>query len=221
MGQTFLDKKVVIVADYRERNVINYLEYYDCKVKEMNLTVGDFIISERIGVERKTFQDFVNSVFDGRLFKQAAKLKETFSAPIIIIEGRRYFGKVNKNSLRGAMASLVVDFGIPIIQTDNEEDTAGLLFSMARREQEDLKKNISIRGKKKKKDIPELQKYLISGLPFVNSKMSKTLLEKFGTPERVFTASESELKKIRGIGEKKAKLIKKILQTKYRGEKDE
>ena len=170
MGQTFLDKKIVIVADYREKSVINYLKYYDCNVKKVNLMVGDFLASDRVCIERKKFQDFVNSIFDGRLFNQARELKKNFEKPIILIEGKKYFGNANKNSIRGAIASIAIDFSIPIVFTENEEDTAGLLFVIAKREQEDMKKNVSIRGKKNKKDIFEMQKYLVSGLPSINSK---------------------------------------------------
>ncbi len=216
MGQSFLDDKIIIIADYRERSVINYLTYYDCSVKEKNLMVGDFILSDRVCVERKKFQDFVNSIFDGRLFKQASELKKNFEKPIMIIEGRKYFGNVNKNSIRGALSSMAIDYGIPLIFTDDEEDTAGMLFTIAKREQKELNKSISIRGKKNKKNIYEMQKFLVSGLPFVNNKLSETLLESFKTPEKVFTADEEKLKKIKSIGEKKAKIIRKLLQTKFK-----
>ncbi len=220
MGQTFLDKKIKIIADYRERDIIKHLGNYDCSVKESNLMVGDFIVSDRVAIERKKYQDFVNSIFDGRLFKQASDLRMNFKNPIIIVEGRKYFGSVNKNSIRGAMASISIDFSIPMIFTDDEEDTAGMIFTIAKREQMEMKKNVSIRGRKKHKSMDEAQRYLVSGLPFVNSKISDALLKKFGTPERVFTATEEELKNLPGIGDKKAKTIKKLLQTKYGGVND-
>ncbi len=220
MGQTFLDKKVKVVADYRERKIIRHLHNYDCSIKESNLKVGDFIVSDRVGIERKTYQDFVNSIFDGRLFRQASELKSNFQNPIIMIEGRKYFGNVNKNSIRGALASIIVDFGIPIVFTSDEDDTAGMIFTIAKREQEELKRTVAIRGRKKTKTIYDAQKFLIAGLPAINSKMSTTLLKKFKTPEHVFTASEEELKKVPGIGEKKAKTIKKLLQTVYSDENE-
>ena len=37
------------------------------------------------------------------------------------------------------------------------------------------------------------------------------MLEKFGTPLRVFTASSTELSKIEGLGDARAKKIKKML----------
>ena len=40
------------------------------------------------------------------------------------------------------------------------------------------------------------------------------MLEKFGTPLRVFTATTSELSKVEGLGEARAKKIKKMLDTK-------
>ena len=45
------------------------------------------------------------------------------------------------------------------------------------------------------------------------------MLQKFGTPLRVFTASSSELAKIEGLGDSRAKKIKKMLESKSKHSK--
>ena len=40
------------------------------------------------------------------------------------------------------------------------------------------------------------------------------MLEKFGTPLKVFCASSAELAKIEGLGDSRAKKIKKLLESK-------
>ena len=53
--------------------------------------------------------------------------------------------------------------------------------------------------------------YILSSIPYVGEKTAKILLEKFGTIENISKASIQELKKIKGIGEEKAKLIHRLL----------
>ena len=51
-------------------------------------------------------------------------------------------------------------------------------------------------------------------LPGVGEKLAIRMLEKFGSPLRVFNASLSELAKVEGLGEARAKKIRKMLETK-------
>ena len=55
---------------------------------------------------------------------------------------------------------------------------------------------------------------MLCSLPGVGEKTAIRMLEKFGTPLMVFSASVIELSKISGLGEARAKKIKKMLQVK-------
>ena len=55
---------------------------------------------------------------------------------------------------------------------------------------------------------------VLCSLPGVGEKTAIRMLEKFGTPLKVFSSSTTELSKISGLGELRAKKIKKILQVK-------
>jgi Fanconi anemia group M protein len=209
-----LKEKTIVISDYREKEVNKILENLGAKVNVMNLDIGDFVLSERICIERKTHSDFVSSIIDGRIFEQAKKLKENFEKPILIIEG--YSNReINENALKGAIASLIVDFGISIINTSNALDTAKTIYWIAKKEQKEEKKAIAFKIGKKPKDAKKLQEEIVSSLPGVSNVISKRLLEKFGSVEKIFTAKEDELKEVKGIGEKLAKKIKKILTEKY------
>jgi len=61
-----------------------------------------------------------------------------------------------------------------------------------------------------------MMKYLVSGLPNVDVTLAKRLLERFGAAEEVFTATEEELMKVKGIGEKIAEGIRRVLTLRYR-----
>ena len=56
-------------------------------------------------------------------------------------------------------------------------------------------------------------------LPGVGEKTAIRMLEKFGTPLRVFTASSTELSKVEGLGGARAKKIKKMLESKSKFQK--
>ena len=70
---------------------------------------------------------------------------------------------------------------------------------------------------KKIKKSPDLERQQLSSLcslPGVGEKFAVRMLEKFGTPLKVFTATTAELAKVEGLGEARAKKIKKVLDTK-------
>jgi len=211
--------KIVIFADNREfaSRVVKELARLDCIVKPKQLEVGDYILSERVCAERKTAQDFLGSVFDQRIFAQLRDLKDSFEKPLLVIEGQNLYSErnVHPNSVRGALACIAIDYGIPILWTESPEETAALLYWIARREQVEEEKCLAIRGQKKTVTLKEQQEFLVAGLPGVNTKRAKRLLEKLGTPEKVFRASEERLKKVDGIGDVMAKNLRKILTENY------
>ena len=114
------EEQVSIFADVRERGlVVDKLFESGAKVTVGTLTCGDFILSEDVGVERKIVNDFVVSLLDGRLFEQVRRLKGHFAKPLIIIEGNFEdifkVRQVHPSALWGALASLVLDWGVPIL----------------------------------------------------------------------------------------------------------
>ncbi|MFP4116209.1 MAG: ERCC4 domain-containing protein [Candidatus Aenigmatarchaeota archaeon] len=209
------DEGIVVLADNREfrSNVVKELARKDCRVRPEQLEVGDYILSDRVAAERKSCNDFLSSVFDGNIFEQLHDLKDSFEKPVLIIEGENLYAKrdVHPNSVRGAVASIGIDLSIPIIWTTSEEDSASYLYWIARREQVEKERSVSLRGEKQPSTLEEQQLWLIAGLPGVDRKMSKRLLEEFGTPEDVFKASEKDLKEVRGIGKKTAEKLRKVL----------
>ncbi|MGC8850441.1 MAG: helicase-related protein, partial [Candidatus Bathyarchaeia archaeon] len=69
---------VKVLVDHREANsrVVAELSRLGVDVELASLPHGDYILSERVAVERKTINDFASSIIDGRLFEQASTLKE-------------------------------------------------------------------------------------------------------------------------------------------------
>lgn len=215
------DKKIKIYADSREKGsgVIKYLVDANIDVHMQNLDVGDFILSESAGVERKEVKDFVDSLLDKRLLQQVKAMRETFERPLLIIEGMDDIysvRKVHPNAIRGMLAWIAIDMKMPILYSKDFRDTAELLITIARREQEDGDKEFGIRGERKPLSDTELQEYIVSGLPGVGAQLARNMLSEFKTIEKIMTASEEELTRVDKIGKKKAEEIKKILNKEYK-----
>jgi len=207
--------KVLVIADYREREVIENLKGLGASVNEMNLKVGDFICSgDGVVVERKTHSDFVSSITDGRMFEQLKHLKENYERPIIIVEG---FSdrEINENALKATIASLITKFNVSFINTKNSLDTAKMVYWLAKKEQEDVHKHLGFKQGKKPKETKLLQEYVLSSIPGISKVLATRLLEKFGSIEQVVNAQEMELSKVKGVGKKLASKVKKLLTNKY------
>ncbi len=214
--------KVHIYADCREApsQINNYIEELGALVSCKQLKVADYIASDRVGIERKTVQDFVGSIMNGRLFRQLEELSQSFMSPVLIIEGNPEVlwseNSLHPNAMRGALSSIAVDYKVPIIWTRNSRETAKQVHWMAYREQKKIGNGISIRGEKLPRDSRHQQEFIVAGLPHVSTKLSKRLLKQFGSVKKVFNAKPERLMKIDKIGEKKARTIFELLNRDYK-----
>ena len=206
-----------IVIDERERKsgIPKLLQTIGVNVEVKTLPIGDYIVSHETVVERKSIHDFMSSVFDGRLFDQCNRLKDHFQFPIILLEG--YVDEIesiaeNPLVFYGALSTVAIDFKIPIIPTPNASHTAKLLVSLSSRKESP--KGPLLKKIKKSNDIQKQQLIVLCSLPGVGEKTAIRMLEKFGSPLKVFSSSTKDLAKISGLGESRAKKIKKMLHGK-------
>jgi Fanconi anemia group M protein len=215
-----MDQKPKIICDHREQRsgVVKKLYELDAEIETAQLQVGDFILSNRVCVERKTVKDFLQSIIDNRLFNQISEMVANFEKPIIIVEGDEdiYAERaIHPNAIRGTIAALAIDFRIPIIYTTCEHETALFLYTIASREQIDKKVNISLRGEKKPVDDSFLQEYIICGFPGIGKNIAQKLLNHFKTIKSLVNADVKELTKVEKIGKKKAENIKRLVEKEY------
>jgi Fanconi anemia group M protein len=123
---------------------------------------------------------------------------------------------MHPNSIRGALASITIDYATPIIWSPNSRGTADQIHRIAFREQVKKERGLQIRVKQKCSDLATNQEFIVAGLPNISNTLSKRLLEEFGTVKKIFTSSEKRLKRIEGLGEKKAKRIWELVNKEYR-----
>ncbi len=219
-------EEIIIFADSREQasTVIKKLFEKKAKMITKPLAIGDFVLSKDVCVERKTIEDFLSSMIDGRLFSQLVDLRGNYSKPLLLLEGNineiYSLRNIHKNSIIGALTSIALDYQVPIINTQNEEETAEYLYNIAKREQIENKNDVRIRIGRKGLTVNEQQRFIVEGMPLVGPQLAKNLLEKFGSIKNIINANEKELQDIENLGKKKSKQIKKIIEADYNKEKD-
>lgn len=182
------------------------------------LDVGDYVLSDRVAVERKTVDDFLDSLLGDRdLFDQVARLSSAYERPIVVIEGDRLYEARNLNpaAIRGALASLIGDFGVSLLRTRDANETRELLVAIAKREQRDGTRRASAHGDKRSRTLTEQQEYVVSSIAEVGPVTARVLLEAFGSVEAVLTASEEELLAVEGVGPVTVDRIRTVVGDPY------
>ncbi|MFB6154890.1 MAG: ERCC4 domain-containing protein, partial [Haloferacaceae archaeon] len=183
------------------------------------LEVGDYVLSDRVAVERKSVADFLDTLVgeDRSLFEQARALSRHYARPVVIVEGDDLYGErnVHPGAIRGALASLAVDYGMSVLRTEDEGDTADMLEVVATREQRTRDRQVSVHGQKSAKTLPEQQEYVVSSIADIGPVTARSLLEAFGTVEAVMTARTDDLLEVDGVGEVTAERIREVVGSDY------
>ncbi|MDG5778373.1 DEAD/DEAH box helicase [Haloarculaceae archaeon H-GB1-1] len=183
------------------------------------LAVGDYVLSDRVAVERKTVADFLDTLTgsDRSMFEQVGDASRHYARPVVVLEGEGLFGSrnVHPNAIRGALSALAVDFGASVLQTADEQETADLLEVIARREQEADDREVSVHGEKSAKTLHEQQEYVVSSVAEVGPVTARSLLTHFGSVEAVMTANVEDLMEVSGVGEVTAERMREIIGSGY------
>ncbi len=209
-----------IYMDSREKSsyIVKYLIDNNIDIKFTTLQVGDIIISNKVAIERKTVKDFVDSIIDKRLLTQIKDLKRSYEKPLLIVEGTENIysqRNIHSNAIRGMIATIAIDYSIPIITTYDEQDTASYIIQMAKREQSDSS-DFSFHANKTALTPNQELEYVISALPGVGPNIAKRLLERFKNVQNIMNASVKELSQVEGIGKGIAIKIKETVERNYR-----
>lgn len=196
--------KIEIIIDNRERNskIPSILEKRGFDIRYEQLEVGDYLVGETI-IERKTVQDFHSSIINKRLIQQTSEILQ-HPKSFLIIEGILdtdiYSGPLHENAIRGFILSLVTERRLPIIYSYSAKDTAKYLELLANKKI----KNSSLRPNKISFTNNERLQFILEGFPGIGPINARKLLEKFGSINNIFKATEMELTEI--IGKKGAGL---------------
>ena len=206
-----------IIVDNRERNfeLMEGLENNEVSISFAQLPVGDYIISDRLCVERKTARDFESSIMDSRLFEQAERLRQSFEKPLLIIEGGYEEFTMPRNAIVGAMLRLYTEYGVQLIFSSGHEETSYILSKLAEKEQIVEKREPRLLGSKKAYNTYQWQILMLSSMPGIGPKLASSLIKHFKTLRNVATADVEDLMGIEKIGKKKAQRVYEILNAEF------
>jgi Fanconi anemia group M protein len=209
-----------IIVDSRERNIelVEDLERQGIDLEFATLPAGDYILSDRVCVERKTVSDFESSIMNARLFEQLERLKMSFQKPMLIIEGDGGDLRLSNNVILGATLKVYIDYGIQVLYSAYPGETAELLAFIARREQEHKDHGPRLVGIKKAYTERQWQLLILSSIPGIGPKLAIALLHRFKSIKGVINASTDELMKIDKIGKKKSERLYQIINEELKEE---
>jgi len=202
-----------IIADDREHKsevIKSLMGIENVEVCIRRLPIGDYQVEKRVIVERKTLKDFAISIIDGRLFKQMIRLANSNSIGVLILEGTAIdtvdLG-MTRESMQGALITVSLILGIPVLRSKDTSETAKLIVFIARQIESMAGGGVQRHGYRPK-GKRKRQLFILQGLPGVGPERADRLLDSFGSVEAAISASSSELQAVDGIGKSIADKIK-------------
>ncbi len=156
-----------IAIDHREMRggVVDELQKLGADTMIAALQVGDYVVSDRVAFERKTVDDLFATMFERReLFSQLMDLSRSYRLPILIMEGDDPFfyskRRVNPLAVQGFLNTIAL-MRIPTLYTLNQAETAQVIFMIAEKEQNCMKKPFNLHGKRSFLSQSELKEYVV------------------------------------------------------------
>ncbi len=216
--EAFTPQGPAITVDDRETSskVVEVLSSLGAAIRLERLPAGDYAIGDRILIERKTSADFVNTLINRDLLGQVKALADAVPRPVLIIEGSDLFSQrdIHPNAIRGVLAAITVDMGVSLLFTKDEQDTAQMLFVLAKREEGERGER-KVHPHKTHRSMREDQEYIVSAFPEIGMKSARLLLAHFGSVQAIANAELKDLVAVKGIGEKTAQRIYDLCRKQY------
>lgn len=219
---------MVIIVDVREPEFIrNYLKRNKVETVVKEIDFCDYIVNAKdyiVFVERKTSQDFVKSILDGRVFNQAYMMSTLAPVSYIVVEGviseALVETKFPRKAYIGALSSLVLKrspYGcrghISVISVETELDTAEFLRVLhSQLEEGKLERlpRVPLRGKKVL-DKRGVTIAMLQTIPGVGLEKAKKIAERFSSIKELIEADVRQIASIEGISLTLAERIKSFL----------
>jgi DNA excision repair protein ERCC-4 len=197
--------KIEVIADDREAGsgVVDALRAVrGMSVVLRRLKLGDYLVDGRLLFERKRLADLVQSIVDGRLLSQGVRLAAARCRAVIILEGRATaigLAGMRREAIQGALISLTVLMGIPILRSTSAEETARLMIYAAQQVRSPVFGALARPGARPK-GKRGVQLRILQALPRVGPVRADRLLARFRSVESVTGAEAAELQTVPGIG---------------------
>jgi ERCC4-type nuclease len=202
-----------VLYDHRETTsgVPEALGRLGVPVEPRQLPVGDYVLSDRLVVERKTGTDLAASIKDRRLFEQVERLTDAYAAVVLVVEGEP--AHISEASWMGALARVLVA-GVAIIGTDDADRTARWLLRLYRLEGKGPSAARGLpRRRRPTEDLERVAHDVLGCVPGVSAVGARRLLAHFGSLAAVFAADEAARRAVRGFGPVRAAALAELFEA--------
>ncbi|MEM0270928.1 MAG: ERCC4 domain-containing protein [Thermoprotei archaeon] len=205
-----------IVADYREKDsyFVGLLVQLGVEPAYTNLSVGDYIVSNTVAVERKSATDLVASILDGRFSDQVERLKQAYPHSVLLVVGglSEAVSRAPNPGLVYSRLALACLGGVNlVILGSNEEGAHFLKWLAAEAKGSWLGYEPMIKRKPKNQSVHRQVFDVLTAIPSVGAKRAERLMNAFPNLLAVLQASEERLASL--VGSSAAKNIKRVALT--------
>lgn len=211
-----------IIVDSREAStahkIVKGLIERGVKVETKALEKGDYVLSDRCAVERKTVTDFVYTLTRRYLFEQIFSLKDVYPQSLVLLEGYLpiiyKFSHIQPVAVWGAMFNLAKN-GIAIVNTTSYKETVDFLYVAAKQEQMTEKRVPTVHAFKKTATLSDAQIFFVASLPNIGREKAKAILKVYRTPLNALVNVDDWSKKVYGLGPVITGKVKEVIGTPY------
>lgn len=178
-----------IIIDQREPDFIKSLKFNNAQTVVSLLDAGDLMIATEdnqiLLIERKTPEDLLGSIKDGRIFEQCHKMKQQTQWAYLVVTGQFTIGQNGKvftgqretgwnyDAVEGALLS-IQELGVFVVHCKNDLDFGPTVERLAKRSRETL--NI---GAARSSSILSAGEQMLTTLPGLGYEKVKKLLAEY------------------------------------------
>jgi ERCC4-type nuclease len=203
----------MLLFDHGERRsgVPAELERLGVQAQGARLPAGDYVVSDRLVVERKGPTDLAASIKDRRIFEQLARLAEAYRSVVLIVEGEPVH--MHEAAWQGALGRALT-LGASVLRTRDARETAEWIARLYRLEGKPASAPRGTpRVRRPTEDDLQTAEDVLRCLPGISTVGAGRLLAHFGSLERVFAARHDELLAVPGIGPVRARTLDRLFRT--------
>ena len=214
------DQRVMFI-DNRERSgleklVIKYLEKNKLNYQMRQTMITDYSFAN-VGIEAKTIEDYMSSLYSGHLDKQLQNLEDNYTVPILVIHGTldKYVARAKRGgrkipfarafaSFTGSLARFSTDYDISIMTF--ESTSLAARFICKRFEKHGTLGSSSTYRLLRKTATEDMRVDILQSAG-CSEAIAKRLLKEHGSIVEIAGVTEQDLMKTEGVGKVRAQRI--------------
>ena len=184
------------------------------QILKKDLKIADYVFKNALAMERKTVQDCLHSIFQGRAQEQALNMSQNYTLNIWCVSGDLSILKEkDQKAIMTFLANLQIRYKFITMILPDDTLMMYYFLIMCYNLEHDLIPNYQVHRHDLTND--EEQVGMLMGIMNIGIELARNLLTHFGTLEKIVQASQKELEKVEKIGKKKSNHIQEIFRKKY------